>query len=246
MPHIEIAAEKIFTFFGFPITNTLLMSWIVFILLGFAAVRVGRGLALVPGSLQNVFEFFIEKFLGLMEGVFGSREKAEKYFPVVATVFLFILLSNWLGIFPGIGSIGFWEENARGEKIFVPFFRSAASDLNFTLALAIIAVTFIHIFGIGAIGLFKHLSRFFTIRNPIDAFMGLLELFSEIAKLISLSFRLFGNIFAGEILLIIAAFLAPLLVPVPFLLLEIFVGFIQALVFAMLTMVFIGLAVQHH
>ena len=124
--------------------------------------------------------------------------------------------------------------------------RSGASDINTTLALAIIALFFVHVIGIGAIGFWKHVGKFFTLRSPVDFFVGILEFISEIAKMISFSFRLFGNVFAGEVLLIIMAFLAPYVVPVPFLGLELFVGFIQALVFAMLTTVFISLATAHH
>lgn len=245
MIRIEIAAEKIFEIAGFPITNTLLMGWIVVAILALAGFFIYRRISLVPSFLQNVFEIVAEKFLGIMEGLFGSRQAAEKYFPIVATIFLFVLLSNWLGIFPGIGSIGIFEEHG-GKAVFVPLFRSAASDLNFTLALAISAVALVNIFGIAALGISKHLSRFLNLRSPIDFFVGLLEFVSEFAKMISFAFRLFGNVFAGEVLLVITAFLVPLFIPVPFLMLEIFVGFIQALVFAMLTMVFISIAVAHH
>ena len=245
MLNIEIAAEKLFEFFGLPITNTLLMGWAVVALLGGAGFFIFKKISPVPSLLQNIFELVVEKFLDAMGEMFGSRENAEKYFPIVATIFLFILASNWLGIFPGIGSVGLYE--ARGEKaVFVPLFRSAASDLNFTLALAISTVVLINVFGVAALGFRKHLNRFFSIKNPIDFFVGILEFISEIAKMISFAFRLFGNVFAGEVLLVITAFLVPYFVPVPFLALEIFVGFIQALVFAMLTMVFISIAVAHH
>ncbi len=245
MINIEIAAEKILDIAGFPITNTLLMGWIVVILLALAGFFIYRKISLIPSFLQNVMEIVIDRFLEIMEGLFGSRRAAEKYFPIVATIFLFVLLSNWLGIFPGIGSVGLWEEH-EGEKVFVPLFRSAASDLNFTLALAISSVVLVNIFGIAALGIGKHASKFFSFKSPIDFFVGLLELISEIAKMISFAFRLFGNVFAGEVLLVIAAFLVPFIIPVPFLMLEIFVGFIQALVFAMLTMVFISIAVAEH
>lgn len=245
MPHIEIAAEKIFTFGGFMITNTLLTSWVVVVLLVSAAFVVHRRLALVPGGVQNLFEFFVEQCISLMQGVLGSRKTAEKYFPIVGTVFIFILTSNWLGVLPGIGSIGFFERSG-GESMFIPLFRSAASDLNMTLALSTVTVFIIHALAIGAIGLRAHLSKFFTVRNPIDAFVGILELISEGAKIISFSFRLFGNIFAGEVLLVVVGFLMPFGGPLPFLMLEIFVGFVQALVFAMLTTVFISIAVSSH
>lgn len=250
MLHIQIAAEKIIEVFGFPITNTLFTSWMVFAVLMIIVFFLYRNIRLVPSGIQNIFEVVTEAFLGLMEGVFGSRKKAEMYFPLIATIFLFIVISNWLGILPGVGSVGFFEEHAgehgEVEYVFVPIFRSAASDLNFTLALGVIAVLFVNFFGASALGVGKHLTKYFSLKNPIDFFVGILEFISEFAKMISFSFRLFGNVFAGEVLLAITGFLAPYLIPVPFLGLEIFVGFIQALVFAMLTMVFVSIAVSHH
>lgn len=245
MPHFEIAAEKLFYFLGFPITNTLLMSWLVAGFLIITALALSGRIAFVPSFVQMLFELVAEKFMGIMEGMFGSRERAEKYFPLIATIFLFILLSNWFGILPGIGSVGFYEKVGK-EQILAPFLRSAASDLNFTLALGVIAVLAVNIFGIRALGFGKHFSKFFSMQGPIEFFVGILEFISEIAKMVSFSFRLFGNVFAGEVLLIITGFLAPYFVPVPFLALELFVGFIQALVFSMLTMVFISIAVQHN
>lgn len=245
MPQIEIAAEKIFEIGGFTVTNTLLTSWVVIALLVSAAFVVHRRVALVPDGIQNVFEFFVEALLSLMQNVLGSRAAAEKYFPLVGTVFLFILASNWFGIMPGVGSVGFFEAVDRHER-FIPLFRSAASDLNVTLALATVTVFIIHILAVSAIGVRAHLTKFFTVRSPIDTFVGLLELVSECAKIISFSFRLFGNIFAGEVLLVVVGFLVPFGGPLPFLMLEIFVGFVQALVFAMLTTVFISIAVSHH
>ena len=244
-PHIEIGAEKLFSVLGFPVTNELLTSWIVVGLLIFVAWRMSRGIAVIPAMLQNILEFFVDGFIGMAEGILGSRAAAEKYFPLIATSFLFILTSNWLGILPGVGSIGFYETHGH-ESIFVPFFRSAASDINTTLALATITVLLIHVFAVGALGLRGHMSKFFTLKGPIEFFVGILELVSEFAKIISFSFRLFGNIFAGEVLLIITGFLAPFGAPIPFLMLEIFVGFVQALVFAMLTTVFLSIAVADH
>lgn len=243
--HIEIAAEKIFELFGMSITNTLLMGWMAVLMLGTLSIIISQKIKLIPSFLQNILEVVVEKLLGVMEGVFGSRGAAEKYLPVVATIFLFIISSNWMGILPGVGSLGFYE-SVDGKNIFVPIFRSPASDLNFTLALAFSSVLIIHILGIAAIGLNKHISRFLSFKGPLDFFVGILEFISEIAKMISFSFRLFGNVFAGEVLLVVIAFLIPYFIPVPFLLLEIFVGFVQALVFAMLTMVFISIAISHH
>lgn len=233
------------TLFGLPITNALLSSWVAVGLLVAVALLLGRRAALIPGGLQNIAEFFMESFLTLMEGVLGSRAAAEKYLPIVGTVFLFILTSNWLGILPGVGSVGFLEGTS-GEQKFIPLFRSAASDLNVTLALATVTVLLIHIMAVGAIGIKRHIGKFFSLRGPIEFFVGILELVSECAKIISFSFRLFGNVFAGEVLLVITGFLAPFGAPIPFLMLEVFVGFVQALVFAMLTVVFISIAVSSH
>lgn len=249
MLHIQIAAEKIIDVFGFPITNALLTSWVVLVVLTTLVFFLFRNISMVPSSIQNIFEIATEWFLDLMEGMFGSRKNAEQYFPLIATIFFFVVISNWLGIFPGVGSIGFFEEHEGRhgfEGVFIPFFRSAASDLNFTLALGVIAVVFVNVTGVRTLGLGKYLSRYVTFKSPIDFFVGILEFISEFAKMVSFSFRLFGNVFAGEVLLAITGFLAPYLVPVPFLGLEIFVGFIQALVFAMLTMVFVSIAVSHH
>jgi F-type H+-transporting ATPase subunit a len=173
-----------------------------------------------------------------MESVLGSRRHAEKYLPLVATIFLFILFSNWLGLLPGVGSFIIHEDGGR-----VPLLRSPASDLNFTLALAITAVLAVNVLGVAALGAAKHGKKFFNFSNPIAFFVGILELISEFARMISFSFRLFGNVFAGEVLLVIMAFLVPYLIPLPFLFLELFVGFIQAFIFAMLTLVFTAAAV---
>lgn len=242
--HIEIAAEKIFELGNMPITNTLLSSVVVAGVLLCAGFFIRRD-AMAPSLFQNIFEIIVEKFFGIMEPMFGSRASAERYLPLVLTIFFFILISNWFGILPGVGSIGFYEKTDEGAPL-IPLFRSAASDLNTTLALGIVAIALVHIFGVAEIGFRKHAGKFFSLKGPIDFFTGVLEFISEIAKILSFSFRLFGNIFAGEALLIIMAFLAPYLIPVPFLALEIFVGFIQALVFAMLTMVFIHIATARH
>jgi F-type H+-transporting ATPase subunit a len=238
MEEISIKAEELF----FGITNSLALSIAAFILLVVLSYIISKKIKLVPGKLQSLVEIAVEKLLGLMEGILGSREKAEKYFPFIATIFIFILTCNILGIFPGVGSLVF--ENAYHKE--VPFFRSPASDLNFTLAIAIISVIITNVFGIISLGFFKHISKFINFKDPISFFIGILELISEVAKIISLSFRLFGNVFAGEVLLIIIFFLVPYAVPVPFLMLELFVGFIQAFVFSTLTLVSIALHTAGH
>lgn len=239
--NISVAAEKIFSIAGFPVTNSLLVAWIVMVFLTIASYSATRRLSLVPTNVQNFFEAVLENILNLVDSVTGNRRQSMQFFPFIATIFFFVLVGNWLGLLPGVGSIGVQEE-LHGKLVLVPFLRSTAADLNFTLALALISVIVVQIVGIVSIGFFKYASRFINFSSPLNFFVGVLELISEIAKLISFSFRLFGNIFAGEVLLTVMFFLAPYLVPLPFLFLEIFVGFIQAMVFAMLTLVFLKMA----
>ena len=244
--HISLAAERIFSIFGMPITNTLLMSWIAMAILILISVFSSRKLGLIPKGLQNFLESIVEAILDFITQITGDRKQAEKFFPLVTTIFIFILLSNWLGLVPGVGTIGFFEvaHAEEGGRLLVPFFRSTNSDLNMTLALAIISVIATQIFGIITIGFFKHFSRYISFKNPGLTFAGILEGIAEAVKILSFSFRLFGNIFAGEVLLVVTAFLLPFIAPLPFMFLELFVGFIQALIFAMLTLVFLQIAVS--
>ncbi|TSC56299.1 MAG: F-type H+-transporting ATPase subunit a [Parcubacteria group bacterium Greene0714_21] len=241
---ISLKPEIITSFLGIPISNSLILSLISAFLLvagGFVAVR---SLQIVPRKVQNGAEMILESLLSFMAGALGSVERAKTFFPLVASIFLFILFNNWLGVLPGTGSLGVTELH-QGKEVFVPFFRSANSDLNTTLALALISVLAIQFYGIRKLGFFSHLSKFFAFhKGPLQAFVGLLELIGEFAKVLSFSFRLFGNIFAGEVLLLIVMMLVPLLAPFPFILLEFFVGFIQALVFAMLTLIFLKVATE--
>ena len=226
-------------------TNTLLMSWTIVLFLVILTVVFRKRVAAVPGGLQNIIEIIIENLLKFIESVTHSRGQAKKFFPLVATIFIFVVLSNWIEIVPGLGTIGIYEKH-NGRQVLVPFIRSASADLNVTLAIAIVSVMAIQIFGIAALGLLKYGKKFINFKGPIEFFVGILELVSEAAKMVSFSFRLFGNIFAGEVLLTVILFLAPFIIPLPFLFLEIFVGFIQALVFSMLTLVFLQMATVSH
>ncbi|MDP3900808.1 MAG: F0F1 ATP synthase subunit A [bacterium] len=241
--HISFQAEVLGSIFGIPVSNSLILALITGAVLVGSGLFAVRALSLVPPRIQSVAEMIIEGLLGLMDQILGNREQALKFFPLVASIFLFILFNNWLGLLPGIGSFGFTEGEV-GHEVFVPFFRSANSDLNTTLALALISVGATQLFGIAHLGFFKHVSRFINFKNPITFFVGILEIIGEFAKVVSFSFRLFGNIFAGEVLLIIIMTLVPVLVPFPFLFLELFVGFIQALVFAVLTLIFLKVATE--
>ena len=242
---ISLAAEKIAHIGPMPITNSMIMSWFAALVLICMSAVVTRQLKTVPSGAQNVFEMIIEFLLNMANGVIGDMKQTKKFFPLIATIFLFILTSNWLGLLPGVGTIGF-NEIHHGKELFVPLFRSGNADLNATLSLALIAVISVQIFGIGAIGIFKYGSKFINFKNPIMFFVGILELISEISRIISFSFRLFGNVFAGEVLLTIIAVLLPYIAPLPFYGLELFVGLIQALVFTMLTLVFIKMAITDH
>jgi F-type H+-transporting ATPase subunit a len=253
--NISLAAEPILHLGSFPVTNSFIVA--VILMFGFVTVSLAfrrRVLADVPGGFQNLLETIMEGGIQFVEGVTGNKEKAKRFFPLVATIFFFVLLSNWFGLLPGVGSIGLWEEHA-GASILVPFFRSASADLNTTLAIALISVLGTQFFGIIALGFIKHASKYinfrglikhFSFQNVIMFFVGFLELIGEVARVVSFSFRLFGNVFAGEVLLIVISALVPYLAPIPFLFLEIFVGMVQALVFSLLTLVFLTIGTEEH
>ena len=205
------------------------------------AVWAGRKPKLMPSSKQNFFELVVETLLNFFEDVWGDKDKVKKFFAFLATFFIFILISNWFGLIPGVGTFGFYEH---GEL--VPLFRSLNSDLNATVAWAAISVIATQVAGFIFLGVGKHLGKFFNFKSPIGFFVGILELISEVSKLISFSFRLFGNVFAGEVLLMVMMFLVPYILPLPFFMLEMFVGLIQALVFTTLTLVFLKMATEQH
>lgn len=241
MPHISIKAEPLFSFHGFQVTNSLLTSWIVVVLLIVFAYLYSQKNKLV----YPLFNFLLRSLHGLFAPIFG--EQTEVFFPLVATYFIYILFSNWFGLLPGVGTVGFEiekEVEKEVEKVFVPLLRGGTADLNATLSLSILAIFIIQYYGIKYLGAKKYLTKFINFKNPIKAFVGLLEIISEISKILSFSFRLFGNIFAGEVLLTVVAFLVPVLASFPFLLFEFFVGFIQALVFSMLLSIFLSVAVR--
>ncbi|MCA9391631.1 F0F1 ATP synthase subunit A [candidate division WWE3 bacterium] len=241
--HISIAAEKLTEIAGITITNSLFTAFIVSAFLIIAGYFIGRNVSYVPGKIQTLFEMMIGGIHSLAKSV--SPKHADEFFPLIMTLFIFILFSNWFGLIPGISAVGF-NMVEHGEEVFVPIFRAATADLNTTLALALVAMAAVWYYGIKHVGIKLHLGKFFTIKSPIDAFVGILEFVGEFAKVISFAFRLFGNIFAGEVLLAVITSLIPIIIPLPFLGLEIFVGFIQAVVFSVLTMVFIASSVEVH
>ncbi len=250
---IPLAAEPIAHIGSFPITNSMINAWIAIALFLIVGFIVKRRKSLVPRGFINFIEAIVEFMVDFIEGLLGDRQKALQFFPIVGSLFLFILISNWMGLLPGTGSIGIWEMH-HGEIVLVPFLRPIGSDLNMTLAMAVFSVIGANLFGIMTIGFFKHIGKFIQLgvlwkslrKGPlaifvaiIEMFVGLIEIIGEIAKMVSLSLRLFGNIFAGEILLTVMISLVAYLVPIPFMFLEVIVGFVQALVFAGLTLVYL-------
>lgn len=241
--HVALAPYVVGHVFGVPITSTLITAWVGMVILTIIAVLVRHRLALVPGKLQSVMEMMIGGVYDYMADVLESRALARKYFPIVMTIFLFILTLNWFGLFPGVTSIGYYAGHGE-ESHFIPFLYPSATDLNITLAFALIAFFTIQFSGIAAIGVFKYAGKFINFSSPLNFAVGIIELISEIARLISFSFRLFGNIFAGKTLLVVVMFFVPYVVPVPIMAFEVFVGFIQAFVFAILTLFFIKIATE--
>jgi len=240
---VKLAPYIVGDIFGVPITATLLTTWVVMALLILTAFVIKKHLSAIPGKLQSVFELIVGGVFDYMADVLESKDAARKYFPVVATIFIFILALNWFGLLPGVTSIGYYAGHG-SESHFIPFLYPAATDLNITIAFAIIAFFTIELAGVLAIGLFKYTGKFFNFHSPLAFVIGLIELISELARLISFSFRLFGNIFAGKTLLVVIMFFIPYFVPVPIIAFEVFVGFIQAFVFAILTLYFIKLATE--
>ena len=305
--HISISAEKLFSIGGLTVTNSMFTSMIVSAILIVFALMVRKQLKHTnnPKGLQNFAEYIIEALHGLVNGVTGDLKKTRLFLPVISTFFLWILLNNWLGLVPGVGTItkempveevhmeettsdehmeieetheevkveehsglidtvhaAEAEEDIHTDEVMadeahsqeaeahastkkVPYLRPGTADLNTTMALAIISIFITQLFGIKYLKL-SYFKKFFNFSNPIMTFVGLLEIVSEFAKIISFAFRLFGNIFAGEVLLVVMAFLLPVIVPMPFYGLELFVGFIQALVFSMLSLVFFNMATHSH
>ncbi|MDD4409391.1 MAG: F0F1 ATP synthase subunit A [Candidatus Pacebacteria bacterium] len=225
MEEISLFGSAVFNLFGINFTNTFLLS-IVCVLLLIVLFIFGLGKReIVPNKVQNFFEFVLESIFNLFDGMTGDRKKTEEIFPLSATLFLLILTANLFELIPGLG-------------IF-PFLRAPSSDLHFTLALAIFSMLFIHIAAIKQLGGLAYLKKYIKFESPIMFFVGILEGIGELTKTLSLGVRLFGNLFAGEILLMVISFyITPYLVPLPFLGLELFVAFIQALVFSALITVF--------
>jgi len=227
-----------------PITATLITTWLTMVLLVVGTWWLSTRLRAVPGKAQSVVEVVVGGAFNYVVDTLESKPLAQRYFPVLMTIFLFLLTMNWVGLLPGVTAIGYFADGH-----LVPFLYPPATDLNVAIAFALVAMFVVQLAGIAALGFIKYGSRFITFaghslgQRLLNFTVGIIELISEIGRLVSFSFRLFGNIFAGKTLLTVALFFMPLFLPIPILAYEVFVGFIQAGVFAFLTLIFIKLAV---
>jgi F-type H+-transporting ATPase subunit a len=255
-PHVELPSEGLFEVAGFPITNTLIASWLSIVVLAIVFYVCTRKMKLIPGRLQNLAEMAVEALLSFVKSAAGEKQ-ARLLFPAVATIFIYVITNAYLALLPFFGTIVVVGQ----EGTAVPLFRSANTDINVPLSIAVMAFVFVEFWGMKSLGTFRYLGEFFNfgqigrgvkelfrgkIRSAIsniafgfiNLFVGLLEVFSHLIRIISFTFRLFGNMTAGEILLLVSAFLIPFVFTIPFYGLELLIGFIQALIFAGLTLVF--------
>jgi F-type H+-transporting ATPase subunit a len=244
--------------FGFPITNSMIVTWIAAAgLIAFARIAT-RNMAQVPGGTQNLLEWLVEGVYNLLESVIGPH-LVKRTFWFFATIFLFILTANWIGLVPGVGTIGWGHRTAAGFVVDQPLFRGAAADLNLTLAMALIFFGLWIVWAVQEVGVRGMAKEMFGAKGETTGFMkplmaviflaaGLLEIISILFRPISLSFRLYGNVFAGENMLEVMSRMVPglgWLLPIPFYFMELLVGLVQALVFMLLTAVFTLLICQH-
>jgi F-type H+-transporting ATPase subunit a len=261
-PHIELPPEAVFHLGIIPITNSMITAWISILVIALLSFFAFRRMKFVPSGLQGVMEFIYGSLLSFCVSVAGEKD-GRRFFPVMATIFLFVIVNAWMGLIPGYGSLVLRE--AHGA---VPLLRPANTDVNVPLAIAIFSFVAVEYFGLRSLG-FRYLSKFINTKQfrhgmsqlfkgrikpalsgilfgVIDIFVGLLEGLSEFIRIVSFTFRLFGNMTAGEILLLIIGFLVPLVISLPFYMLELIVGLVQALIFGGLTLVFMTLAVSVH
>lgn len=287
LPVLLVAAEPVVKLGGFVITNTLLATWITMAVLLLMFKQATTRMQMVPRGVQNLLELAVEGLLKFAMGTAGERN-GRRFFPLIATIFFFVITNSWLSLLPGFSTIGFVHHGEGGGHAAVPFLaagpiavmlpnaqplhagehapegfiegelvpllRGANTDLNTTLAIAITAMVFVQLWGFQSNGL-GYLSKFFAVKRlmkgeimfgAIEFFVGLMETIGEFARVISFTFRLFGNMFAGEVLLAVIVFLVPWILVLPFYGLELFVGFVQALVFAGLTLVFATMSAAGH
>jgi len=240
---ISLAPEVLVHIGPLAITNSLVSAVLITIFLVILIIANSSKIsAFKPSKIQLVVETVYFTLKSMTTGVLGKE--TQKYWSFLLTFFVFILFSNWFGLLPTTGNLGIYEMK-EGVKELVPFFRAPTSDISATMALALISIIAVNVSGFKA-HKFKFLKKYFDPSNPINLFVSILETISELGKVISFTFRLFGNVFAGEVLLIVISGISMGIATLPFYGLEIFIGFIQAFVFLMLTTVFINLAINTH
>ena len=240
--HVSIKAEPLFHIGPFEFTNSMVGALLASIVLLLAAWYITRRAQLVPGRMQSLLELPIEWMTSI---VAGSSTRWKGYVALILSFFLMILVANWIGLLPGVGTVGI-NNVSEGRTILVPFIRPASADLNFTLGLAIVAFGVFVWWGIRINGVGGYLKELIGEPRYMAPLMFPIHLISELSRLISLSMRLFGNVFAGEVLLATMIALAPIVVPAVFLGLEAVFGFVQALVFSLLAMTYITLSIAEH
>lgn len=261
-PHPKLPAEVVFHIFGFPITNSIVAAWLTIVVLVGFSYATTRRLKLVPTRLQTLFETFLGWLYNFCQSIAG-KENGRRFFPAVATIFLFVAFNAWLSLLPGFGSITITTAEGKMHLI-----RGANTDINMPLALALSSFLLVQYFGLRSLGrryvakfinvgpFFSSLGKLFRgnlraglsglIIGIVNIFIGFLESLSELVHVISFTFRLFGNMTAGEILILVAVFLVPWIFALPFYGLELLVGFVQALIFGGLTLIFLTVAVASH
>lgn len=235
--NISLAPQILFNIGSLPVTNALFWSFFVSFSIMAVTLFVRFNLKTIPGRIQNVIEMLFEQGLEFTKTIIESDTKARRAFPLVFTMFIFILVANLMAFIPGQSAITILKES--GD---VPLFRVITSDYALVLMMTMISVITIQVVAIVTHGPFGYLKKFFNFSSPMAFMLGLMDVIGEIAKVLSLSFRLFGNMFAGEVLGIVMLALAPFFIPLPFAFLGLLTAIIQAFVFSLLTLIFISMA----
>ncbi len=258
-PHVSLPAEPVAHIGSFSITNTLIASWFTIVVLVGLSIFLTRKMSLIPGRRQGLAEVVVEGLLNFVEGVAGKKH-ARMLFPGVATIFLYVIFNAYLALLPFFGTIGI-HHSSHGHEEFIALFRAANTDVNVPLSIALMSFVFVETWGMRSVGTFHYLGEFINVRQLgqglkelvtgkirtapmnivfgiINLFVGVLEIFSHLTRMLSFTFRLFGNMTAGEILILVSCFLIPLVFTIPFYGLELLIGMIQALIFSGLTLVF--------
>ena len=236
---ISLAPQILFNIGSLPVTNTLFWSVILSIILIVITLAMRFSLKAVPGRAQVVLELLIEEGMKLVESIMGNKEKARRVFPLIFTMFIFIVFANLITFIPGQAAVLIHTKN--GD---IAPFRAIMSDYGMVFVLTMVSIITVQIVTIFVHGPFGYIGKFINFKSPLAFVLGIMDLIGEIAKVLSLSFRLFGNIFAGEVLGSVILFLAPFIIPLPFAFLGLLTAIIQAFVFSLLTLIFISMACE--